>query len=211
MRRRTHGKPVCRRRRRLAPAARRSELIAAAVQVLRAKGPAAARVEDVTRAAGAAKGTFYLYFASWEEMLVAVREHLLTENIAAIRARFAAAGPAGWWAALEWACRGFVDFVVEMRELHTAIFHGPIAHHPMAAHCSSDKLIAELLHDGIAAGVCRPVNADEAAPLLFAALHAAADGVAREGGRTAKIETFLEMLRAWLRPPTAKAPSREVM
>ena len=65
-------------RRRLKPAVRRSELLDAALRVLRSKGPAKVRVEDVTRAAGAAKGTFYLYFSSWEDLLVAVREHLLS-------------------------------------------------------------------------------------------------------------------------------------
>ena len=60
-------------RRRLTPDARRIELLEAGKNVLRAKG-AAARVEDVTAAAGAAKGTFYVYFATWAEFLKEIRD-----------------------------------------------------------------------------------------------------------------------------------------
>jgi len=45
----------------------------AGMDVLRTKGPAA-RVEDVTAAAGAAKGTFYVYFRTWGEFLKEVRD-----------------------------------------------------------------------------------------------------------------------------------------
>lgn len=60
-------------RRRLAPDARRAELIAAAISVLKQHGNAASCVEDVTAAANAAKRTFYLYFPSWDDLLVSAR------------------------------------------------------------------------------------------------------------------------------------------
>ena len=45
---------------------------AAALDVFSAKGFAAARLEDVARAAGVAKGTIYLYFKSKEDLLEAI-------------------------------------------------------------------------------------------------------------------------------------------
>jgi AcrR family transcriptional regulator len=185
-------------RRRLGPDARRSELLEAALGVLRRLGPHGARVEDVTRAAGAAKGTFYLYFASWNDLLVAVRDHLVSTYAADVRARLAAA-PAMRWAAIESECVRLVEYVVGLGDLHEAIFHGTIADQPISPGSSADTLIAEMLKAGIAAGACRPVAADFAAPLLFSVLHATADGIARSGGRKRRLETLLELLRAWLR------------
>jgi AcrR family transcriptional regulator len=55
-------------RRSLARDERRAELIAAARDVFSRKGYHAATVDDITRAAGVAKGTFYLYFQEKREI-----------------------------------------------------------------------------------------------------------------------------------------------
>ena len=51
---------------------RRQELVDAAVAVFSAKGVTAASVDDIVRAAGVAKGTFYLYFATKDDAVNAV-------------------------------------------------------------------------------------------------------------------------------------------
>ena len=140
-------------RRRLNPDARRSELLDAALCVLGKRNPTEVCVEDVTRAAGAAKGTFYRYFPSWEDLLLALREHLLSTYASDFRARFAGLSPSNWWAELESECVWFVDFVVGLGSLHYTIFHGPIADHPIDAEHSATTLITEMLKAGIAAGV----------------------------------------------------------
>ena len=63
------GKPV---RRRLSPEARKLEIIEAAERLLQARGEHV-RVEDVVREAGVAKGTFFLYFPTWDDLLEAIR------------------------------------------------------------------------------------------------------------------------------------------
>ncbi len=186
------------RRRRLAPEARRNELLEAALEVLRAAGPQHVRVEDVTRAAGAAKGTFYVYFDSWDDLLVAVRQHVLATYAAAVRTRIGAA-PLETWSAIERECVHAVDFIVELGEVHEAIFHGSTEDVAIPPASSAVTLVAQLLEAGISAGVCRPVATDLAAPLLFSVVHETADGIARSGSREAKIETMLDLLRAWLR------------
>ncbi len=185
-------------RRRLAPEARRSELLEAALEVLATDGAQQARVEDVTRAAGAAKCTFYVYFASWDYLIIAVREHVLTTYAAAVRARIEAV-PLGTWSAIERECVHAVDFIVELGELHQAIFHGSTEEVPIPPANSAVTLVAQLLEASIAAGVCRPVATDLAAPLVFSVMHETADGITRSGGREAKIETMLDLLRSWLR------------
>lgn len=188
-------------RRRLAPAVRRSELLDAALRLLRSRGPTKLRVEDVTRAAGAAKGTFYLYFASWNDLLVAVRDRLLSSHASEAEARLAATTGSEWWEAIESECVRFVDYVLELGDLHQAIFHGPIADRPIDAALSAEALIARLLRAGIEAGACRPVSVGAAAPLLFSVLHTTADEIARSGDRERRIESMLDLLRAWLRTP----------
>ncbi|QSB15119.1 TetR/AcrR family transcriptional regulator [Natronosporangium hydrolyticum] len=52
-------------------AARREQILAAAVQVFAEKGFAATRVDEIAAAAGVAKGSVYLYFDSREAILTA--------------------------------------------------------------------------------------------------------------------------------------------
>ncbi len=71
---------------RVDPAARREEILAAAVRVFARKGFAATRVEDVAAEAGIGKGSVYLSFDSRDalldaafEALTAASEHILRE------------------------------------------------------------------------------------------------------------------------------------
>jgi TetR/AcrR family transcriptional regulator, transcriptional repressor for nem operon len=53
----------------------RTELLDAALQVVRAKGYAATRVEDICAAASVTKGSFFHHFKSKEELAVAAARH----------------------------------------------------------------------------------------------------------------------------------------
>ncbi len=186
-------------RRRLHPDVRRVELLEAALSVLRSRGPMNARVEDVTEAAGAAKGTFYLYFSSWEDLLVEVRAHLLSKYVSEMQERFTANARSDWWAAFEQECIHFVDFVEELGDLHKAIFHGPIADRPLDTAISSERIIAGMLKTGIESGVCRPVAIDVAARLLFSVLHTTVDSIVQTGDRQRYLDSMFDLLRTWLR------------
>ncbi|WP_341989348.1 TetR/AcrR family transcriptional regulator [Azorhizobium sp. AG788] len=63
-------------------AVRRADILAAALEVFAAHGYAAARLDDVARAAGVAKGTLYLYFADKQALF----EGLIKENLVPIPA-----------------------------------------------------------------------------------------------------------------------------
>ena len=188
-------------RRRLRPEARRVELLEAALSVLRSQGPLNARVEDVTEAAGTAKGTFYLYFSSWEDMLVEVRAHILSKYISEMQKRFTVEALSDWWVAFEKECAHFVDFHEELGELHKAIFHGPIEDRPLDAAISAETLISWMLKMGIESGTCRDVEVDIAAQLVFSMMHTTADNIAKTGDRERYLNTMFDLLRAWLRIP----------
>lgn len=57
-----------RKRRSLSPEARRAAILAAALEEFTARGYEGARLDDVARRAGVAKGTIYLYFADKEAL-----------------------------------------------------------------------------------------------------------------------------------------------
>ncbi len=68
-------------RRRAAPEARRAELLDAAEGALREVGLDAVTVADITRRAGVAKGTFYLYFRSKDGMIDALVQRMVEARV----------------------------------------------------------------------------------------------------------------------------------
>jgi len=86
--------------------ARPAELLEAALGLFVEKGFAATRSEEVARAAGVSKGTLYLYFPSKEELLKAVIQQYLADEISGVREAISDEGPTGqmmeqvlldWW------------------------------------------------------------------------------------------------------------------
>jgi AcrR family transcriptional regulator len=65
---------------------RRRELVEAAVAVFSAKGVAAASVDDIVRAAGVAKGTFYLYFKTKDDAVNAVAAAMVEDVAGRVQA-----------------------------------------------------------------------------------------------------------------------------
>jgi AcrR family transcriptional regulator len=191
-------------RRRLAPDARRAELIAAAIRVLKQHGNAASRVEDVTAAANAAKGTFYIYFPSWDDLLAAVRDHILNDYATGLRRRMADPKCVDWWAVLDQECTNFIDFFIELGPLHEAVFHGPIAERPIDDERSATRLISELLRAGIEARAFASVDIEPSARLIFSVLHEAADAIAQGGDRNRFIQSLKQLLHHWLSPWPAR-------
>jgi AcrR family transcriptional regulator len=72
--------------------ARRAEIVHAAALVFAEKGVANTAVSDIVKAAGVAQGTFYLYFPSKDDVVLAVVEHIGVEMIAGIETALSAAG-----------------------------------------------------------------------------------------------------------------------
>jgi AcrR family transcriptional regulator len=66
-------------------ATRPAEITAAALEVFAERGFAAARLEEVARRAGVAKGSIYLYFATKEALLLAVVRSAIVPHVEAVR------------------------------------------------------------------------------------------------------------------------------
>lgn len=76
-----------------------------------------ATVSDITRAAGVAKGTFYLYFESKEDLLAAIRQNSL-ERFSATLAQTAADGqPGDWWSTADSMVESAIEYLLDNRDL----------------------------------------------------------------------------------------------
>ena len=72
--------------------ARRAELASAAAAVFAERGVANTAISDIVKAAGVAQGTFYLYFDSKDDVVLAVVDQIATEMVAAIETAVSAPG-----------------------------------------------------------------------------------------------------------------------
>ena len=197
-------KPPTRVRRRLTPGDRRAELVEAALRVLRAGDARGNWVAAVTAEAGAAKGTFYVYFPSWEHMLALVRERLTDAASAPIRDALAGRGRVDWWRVLEAECRRFIEVAAEFGPQHALIFHPAVPQPSGALPRSGPALLAAALERGIAEGSFRPVDVESASRLLFAVLHEAVDAVLEGGERERWIAACVALARGYLASSTER-------
>lgn len=182
-------------RRRLSPDQRREELIEAAEKLIRVKGETC-RVEDIVAAAGAAKGTFYLYFSSWEDLLFSLRQRAFENFNLQYPIPQQSKRPVDWMTILEKVAVGFVDFVIELGGIHRVVFHGPFAdNNPVAEGFAAEGPFVDILKAGMAARTFKKSDPEITAHLLFAMVHSAADAVSHGQDRSQILKTMRLLLR----------------
>ncbi|MGP3971792.1 TetR/AcrR family transcriptional regulator [Streptomyces sp. 6N223] len=193
-----------RRPRTTAPERRRGDLLDAAMRIVENKGVAALTVDEVTAGAQVAKGTFYLYFRSKEQLLDALRERFVVELTARQAAELGEL-PADDWLGrlLRWMESGLRGYLANAR-LHDALFlhpspgipadvHGNAADSAANAHAAQ---LRELLEAGTAAGAFRLASPHATAVLLYNAMHGSADYLVHVASDTDLVEAVIaESLR----------------
>jgi AcrR family transcriptional regulator len=182
-------------RRRLEPEARRQEIIEAAERLLTRDGPNV-RVEDVVREAGAAKGTFYLYFPAWDDLLEAIRARIVVAFDAAHPLQIEACTRADSPRLLEWLAVAFVDAIVGMGGLHTVLWHTDfVQRRPMPPANNPINRLTALIRAGQEAGAFARIDAALAGRLLFAVIHETADVLAAGEDRERALAAMRWILR----------------
>ncbi|MGW0808000.1 TetR/AcrR family transcriptional regulator [Nonomuraea sp. NPDC002799] len=187
-------------RRRLSPEARRSELIDAAIRLLESGQEVSNWVQAVTAEAGSAKGTFYVYFSSWEEMLVAVRDRVLRDYVSRFHRLAETADPIDWWATVDAECDAAVDTIAQPGGLHHAVFHTAATGAPVDHRIDIITAMAAALSRGMAEGAFRSADAHVAATFLFAILHSAGDAIAAGDQPERWRQAIRDLTRHWLAP-----------
>lgn len=151
---------------------RREELLHAAQTLFLTKGVAATTIDDVTRAAGIAKGTFYLHFASKADVLDALRYGFVRAVSGRIADAVARRAADDWTGRLEAWSDAFVAAYLDLLALHDLVFvEAPPA---SRAGLSQNPLIddlARLLVAGREAGAWSAASPAFTAAFLFGALH----------------------------------------
>jgi AcrR family transcriptional regulator len=185
-------------RRRLSPQARKLEIVEAAERLLQAHG-ARVRVEDVVREAGVAKGTFFLYFPTWDDLLETVRARLVAEFDRAYPLPTEIEEPVDWPSVVDAQAAAFIDWTLSRRGIGEALFHSDFAERRPLADNGVVRLAA-VIRAGREAGVFGPVDPEPTARLMFAAIHEAADAVAQGADRAAILPALQGLLRRALAP-----------
>ena len=164
-------------RRRLRPQVRRLEIIEAAEKLLKKHGTAV-RVEDVVAEAKAAKGTFYAYFATWDDLLETIRSQKIAEVEKAAGPIMVFGPKTDWRAVLPSLAVILIDFIVASEGLHEALFHSAFTRNrPEPPHKRLAARLAQVLKAGMAAGAYAQLDPEPTGALVSAVIHETADQI----------------------------------
>lgn len=194
---------VAERRMRLPADTRREQLIAAAIRVLRSDVHGDKQINwvaAVVSEAGAAKGTFYRYFPSWESMLGVVRSRLLDDFHAPLRAALADDNPHDWLKLIVEQCERLVDDAFAYPVHHRMLFHYPLPGDSMDPEEMGTSILSRVLRAGTDAGEFHGITDCEAtATLLLGGMHTVADTVLPRGERSRWVGEFARQVESIVR------------
>lgn len=187
---------------------RQQSLIDAAIATFIEKGVEATTVDDVVRRAGAAKGTFYLYFRTKDEVITAVAEALVSGVADTIASLLETSAPAAdRIRGVSRAMRTVGDEPYE-RELVEAL-HRPenrAVHDRMSERVQDGlaPLLGHAIAEGIAAGQFVPQDPDRAARYVLSCFNALHEVVASPDDlrdATAELDAFVLRGLGWSGEP----------
>jgi AcrR family transcriptional regulator len=130
---------------------KRTALLDAAEAVLIEHGLGGATVEQIAARAGVAKGTFYLYFKSKDEVVGALQERLWDGLLAASVDAVAQLRDDNWWEVIDAFIDTIVDYDLERRDWHRLVAQGWSG--PGAAVAAREQQMIDLFAAGLQMGV----------------------------------------------------------
>lgn len=162
------------------PESRRRELLDAALKLFVERGVADPTVADITEAAGSAKGTFYRYFESKDDLIAALQEDYTNELSELLATRIEAAGVEGRWAQVEALIDASSEFYLRNAEVHHLLFRAGGGHSDVSKHVEGSsgrpyEVMRELVAGGVEDGSFACEDVELTTYLLYSALHAALD------------------------------------
>jgi len=160
------------------------DLMSAAAALFVARGIEATTIDDIVGRAGVAKGTFYHYFSTKSDVLVALRSRFAQDFLARVAASIGARAADDHAGRLSAWLSGAVGTYLANYELHDVVFHD--FPHSQRQSQEKDDVIAQivaLLEDGRKAGVWAFPDARSAALIVFDGMHAVVDDAIVSGTR----------------------------
>lgn len=173
------------------PEIRREELMDAAQTLFLQKGFAATSVAEIVKAADVAKGTFYLYFQTKEDVLNALQERFVERFCQTLDEAFSRSVGSDWLTRLDEWMAACVAFYLANVEFHDLVFHQfPWSRGQLQkANPIVDKLTG-LLEAGVTDGAFDISDAKLTAVMLFSAMHGAVDDVVADTTQTNRDHLF---------------------
>jgi AcrR family transcriptional regulator len=158
------------------PEERRNELMDAAQGLFLKQGVGATTIEQITAEADVAKGTFYLYFASKEDVRASLGERFAQKHLQVIKTAIADGTDDDWRGKLATWIRATVTFYLDSIRLHDMLFYESRSptREGLVDNIVIDHL-ADLLQAGAAAKAWSVESPRSAAVFLFSGIHAAVD------------------------------------
>jgi len=192
------------RKRRVLPAeVRIDDLLSAAADLFLSKGIEATTVDDIVGRAGVAKGTFYHYFPTKTDVILALRERFSRGFVDGVAAAISACPPHDHPARITAWLRGAVATYLANYELHDVVFHDFT--HSCRQSQEKDTVIAQLvalLEAGEKAGAWALPDTRMTALIFFDGMHGAVDDAIAAGRRDSEAivrplsALFTRLLRA---------------
>lgn len=141
------------------PERRRDDLLAAGAAVFAEMGLEAATVAAITKRAGTAKGNFYRYFSSKEELLAALKIRFIDDMLDEVTAVAGRVGADDWWTLVETFISATIDAILARLD-ELAVFHAEPtspenARYFLEGEERIDAVIAAGIQQGVEAGVFR--------------------------------------------------------
>ena len=169
-----NAKPV--RPRTKAPEQRREEILDAAQRLFLEQGVGQTTIEHITMGADVAKGTFYLYFKSKDELRAALGERFGRNHLLRIKAAVGKQAHRDWRGKLAAWVGASVTFYLDSIRLHDVLFYEGLS--PTREGLVDNVVIdclAELLRDGAAEQAWFVDDARSAAVFVFSGIHGVVD------------------------------------
>ena len=159
------------------PQERRDEIMAAAQNLFLTQGIANTSIDQIAQGAEVAKGTFYLYFTSKDDVRAALAARFEEEMLAKIDAAVAARQDGDWKGKLGAWATACARAHMEAQRLHDIVFHSAPAH-------KKDGIVDNPIVDNLAAliergGAAKAWSVDDSrftAQFLFSGVHGIAGG-----------------------------------
>jgi AcrR family transcriptional regulator len=157
--------------RRRRPDERPAQILEAALDVFGEKGLAAARLDDIARRAGLAKGTIYLYFPNKDELFRAVIRSTVVAELDRAESVLAAGPPD---TQLDTFMRGYWDFIrtPTFERVHRLVMSEMPKFPDLGRFYATEvmarghKLVANIVSAGVAGGIFRDVDPSGAARMI---------------------------------------------
>ncbi len=157
---------------------RLDELMDAAQQLFITQGFEATTVSDIVRDAGVAKGTFYHYFVSKNEILDALRERFTRQFIATIQQAMDSCAAGDSLGRLRAWCHASVAAYLQGMALHDMLYHDH--HYHTRGNRDRDAVLDQirtLINAGQEAGHWQPEDPQLTAILMYHGMHGAVDNI----------------------------------